>query len=153
MRAADLKQVQFFHNLDESYLGEVARACKEEYFGGGTPIFHEGEEGQKLYLILEGQIRISRQIPGAGEEALAILDAGQAFGEMALIDATPRSADAISHSSCRLATLSRSDFEELLFANKHLAYHLLWNLVRMLSARLRETNEKLKGLLAMTGMW
>ena len=60
-------------------------------------IFEEGEQGDKFYLILDGAVRISRIVPGMGEEALAVLRAGTYFGEMALIDDFPRCADARAH--------------------------------------------------------
>jgi CRP/FNR family cyclic AMP-dependent transcriptional regulator len=88
-------------------------------------------------------VRISRQGPGMGEEALAILRASDYFGEMALIDDFPRSADAIAHESCKLLVLTKERVADLLFVDRDLAYDLLWSFVRTLSARLRETNDKM----------
>ena len=106
-------------------------------------MFHEGEIGDKLYLILDGKVRISRNLPGMGEEALAVLGAGEAFGEMSLIDDTPRSADALVHERTRLLVITREAFEDLLFLHKDLAYEILWNFVKTLSGRLREANDKM----------
>jgi CRP-like cAMP-binding protein len=78
-----------------------------------------------------------------GEEALAVLRAGSYFGEMALIDEFPRSADARCHETCRLFVLRKEDLEDLLFVDRDLAYEILWNFVRTLSQRLRETNDKM----------
>ncbi len=82
-------------------------------------------------------------VSGMGEEALAILRAGAHFGEMALIDDVPRSAHAIAHEGVRLLSIRKEDLEDLLFVDRDLAYELLWNFVRTLSARLRETNDKM----------
>ena len=106
-------------------------------------IFQEGEKGDKFYLIIDGAVRISRFVPGMGEEALAVLRPGAYFGEMALIDDSPRSAHAIVHEKCRLFVIRKEDLEDLLFVDRDLAYELLWNFVRTLSARLRETNDKM----------
>ena len=106
-------------------------------------IFKEGAQGDKFYLILSGAVRISRTVPGMGEEALAVLRAGTHFGEMALIDDFPRSADARAHETCRLFVVRKEDIEDLLFVDRDLAYELLWTFVRTLSARLRETNDKM----------
>jgi CRP-like cAMP-binding protein len=88
-------------------------------------------------------VRISRNVPGMGEEALAVLNPGAIFGEMALLDDTPRSADARVHERCSLMVINREAFEDLLFLNKDLAYEVLWSMVRILSSRLRETTDKL----------
>jgi CRP-like cAMP-binding protein len=86
-----------------------------------------------------------------GEEALAILEPGDYFGEMALIDDAPRSADAITNTTCVVGTITKAAFEDLLFMHKDLAYDLLWSFVRTLSSRLRETNEKMRAFLVMAG--
>lgn len=114
----------------------------------GEYIFREGDPGGSLYLILEGAVRISREVGGMGEEALTVLRAGEAFGEMALIDATPRSADAKAHERSRLLVVTREALEEVLFLRKDLAYEVLWNFVRILTGRLRDTNEKMAFLSA-----
>ena len=78
-----------------------------------------------------------------GEEALAVLGPGAAFGEMSLIDDFPRSADARAHEPCKLFVVRKEDMEDLLFVDRDLAYDLLWSFVRTLSSRLRETNDKM----------
>src|SRR5204863_9308646 len=75
----------------------LATFSGEERFREGSMIFREGEKGDKLFIVLDGRVRISKFIPGVGEEALAVLDRGDFFGEMALIDDKPRSADATAH--------------------------------------------------------
>ena len=75
----------------------LATFSKEKRFPAGASLFQEGDEGSEMYVILEGRVMISKFIPGAGEEALAILERGDFFGEMSLIDGEPRSADAKAH--------------------------------------------------------
>src|ERR1035437_4587922 len=91
--AACLTKVSLFADLPAVYLRRIASLGVEENFARGTPVFAEGTPGDKLFVILSGSVRISRQVPGMGEEALAILKTGDYFGEMALIDDFPRSAD------------------------------------------------------------
>jgi CRP-like cAMP-binding protein len=141
--AACLSRVSLFTDLPAVYLRRIASLGVEETYPRGAPVFAEGTAGDKLYVILSGSIRISRQVPGMGEEALAILKTGDYFGEMALIDDFPRSADAIAHESCRLLVLTKERVADLLFVDRDLAYDLLWSFVRTLSARLRETNDKM----------
>ena len=138
-----LAKVPLFAGLTPAALELVALVASEESYATGDVIFEHGEVGEKLYIILSGRVRISRNVPGMGEEALAILNPGAIFGEMALLDDTPRSADARVHERVTLMVISREAFEDLLFLNKDLAYEVLWSMVRILSSRLRETTDKL----------
>lgn len=138
-----LARVPFFDGLTRAALAIIARVCAEESHAAGTKIFGYGDPGDKLFIILEGKVRISREVAGMGEEALAVLGPGEVFGEMSLLDEAPRSADARVHERCRLLFVTKEAFDDLLFVHKELAYEVLWNCVRILSARLRETNDKL----------
>lgn len=138
-----LSNMNLFRGLADAGLERIAAIAGEESHETETFVFHEGEMGDKLYLILEGKVRISRNLPGMGEEALAVLGPGEAFGEMSLIDDTPRSADALVHERVRLLVITREAFEDLLFVHKDLAYEILWNFVKTLSGRLRDANDKM----------
>ncbi len=151
MDAASLRACPLFQTLSSEQLGRIAAIALRRELPGGASIFAEGTAGDEMYVVLSGRVRISRRVPGMGEEALAILEPGAYFGEMAMIDESPRSADALAHTACALAVLRRDELEQLMFVDKDLAYVLLWTFVRTLSARLRETNEKFQGLFAMTG--
>jgi len=142
-RIAQPRGLQLFSGLKEPAIELIARIAIEETHARGNKIFRHGEPGDKLYLILEGKVRISREVPGMGEEALAVLGPGQMFGEMALLDESPRSADANVHEQCVVLAIPKDGFDDLLFLNKDLAYEVLWSVVRMLARRLRETNDKL----------
>ncbi len=145
-----LATIELFEGIEEAGLRELAMIASEESYRLGDVIFKEGDAGGALYLILEGKVRISREVSGMGEEALAVLGPGDAFGEMALIDEFPRSADARVHERCRLLVISKDALEDLLFLNRDLAYEILWNFVKILSSRLRETNDKMT-FLSVTG--
>lgn len=138
-----LTKVPFFDGLTHEALRMIAGVASEETHATGTRIFQYGDPGDKLFIILDGRVRISREVAGMGEEALAVLGPGEVFGEMALLDESPRSADARAHERCRLLVIQKDAFDDLLFLHKDLAYEVLWACVRMLSTRLRETNDKL----------
>ncbi len=150
MDIAHLKKVPLFANLTNDHLLKIAAIATERETAASEVIFKEGEVGSELYVILTGKVRISKIVPGVGEEALAILEPGNYFGEMAIIDETPRSADAIVHVSGSLGVIKKEDLEELMFLQKDLAYELLWTFVRTLSVRLRETNDKIKAFFALS---
>jgi CRP-like cAMP-binding protein len=137
-----LARIPFFHGLTPEALDLVKQAVTEEVHATGTKLFQFGDVGDRLFIIIEGRVRISREIPGVGEEALAVLGPGEVFGEMALLDEFARSADACVHERCRLLVITKERFDDLLFLHKDLAYEVLWNAVKILSVRLRETNDK-----------
>ncbi len=139
-----------FKDLDDDELELIAEICNSREFKFGQYIFKEGDKGTHLYIIAKGEIRISRDVPGSGEEALAVLKQGGCFGEMAVLDRSKRSTDAIANTDCTLLTITRSDFELLLDFNRELAYKVLWSVVRLLCERLRITNDNLRSFLAMS---
>ena len=145
-----IKKSAIFADLEDDELERVAEICNEQQFKFGKTIFKEDEPGNRLFIIAEGEVRISRNVPGSGEEALAVLKAGACFGEMAVIDRSARSTDAIANTDCTLLTITRSDFEMLLDFDRDLGYKVLWSTVRLLSSRLRVTNDNLRSFLAMS---
>jgi CRP-like cAMP-binding protein len=145
-----IKQAALFADLDNKELERIAEICQEQKFRSAQTIFKENEPGNRLYIIAEGEVRISRDVPGSGEEALAVLKKGACFGEMAVFDRSSRSTDAIANTDCNLITITRSDFEMLLDFERDLGYKILWSVVRLLSERLRVTNDNLRSFLAMS---
>jgi CRP/FNR family cyclic AMP-dependent transcriptional regulator len=122
----------------------LATFSSEERFREGSTVFREGERGDKLYIVLDGRVRISKFIPGVGEEALAVLDRGDFFGEMALIDDKARSADAKAHDGdATVLSIDRATLNEILSMDPHASLQFLNLLCRMISRRLREINEKI----------
>ena len=81
-RIEQLSKIDLFAGLKPQAIELIAKVSSEESHALGTKIFQHGDAGDKLYLILEGKVRISREVPGMGEEALAVLGPGEAFGEM-----------------------------------------------------------------------
>ena len=151
MDPAALKACALFHSLSGEHVRKVAGIASHRDVAAGEVIFSEGEAGNEMFVVVAGKVRISRRLDGVGEEALAILEPGAYFGEMAMIDDAPRSADARAHSACALAVVSREALDHLMFIDKDLAYDLLWTFVRTLTARLRETNDKIKAFFALSG--
>ena len=150
MDLAILKKVALFEGLTHPQLLKVAGIAESRRYEGSAQIFREGDEADAMYVISEGKVRISKKVPGIGEEALAILDTGKYFGEMALIEQGPRSADAIAHIPCAVWVIQKDKLDQLMFTDKDLAYVLLWTFVRTLSERLRETNDKIKAFFAIS---
>ena len=138
--------------LSRRELMTLATFSKEKRFPSGASLFQEGDEGSEMYVILEGKVMISKFIPGAGEEALAILDRGDFFGEMTLIDGEPRSADAKAHGGpLTVLALDQGTVREILSMDSHAALEFLQLLCRLVANRLREIDEKVIGWKIMSG--
>jgi CRP/FNR family cyclic AMP-dependent transcriptional regulator len=146
-----LKKISLFETLLEPELAKIERIGRSENAAKDAVIFKEGDTGDRCYIILQGEVRISKFIPNIGEEAFAVLKPGDYFGEMALIDNFPRSAHAIANSDSELYSISKTELDKILILDRELGYKLLWAFTKTLSKRLRETNEKLAGFLAMAG--
>jgi CRP-like cAMP-binding protein len=130
--------------LSAQELGLLAKYSREESFSANSLIVAEGEEGDCLFIVVDGAVRISRMVPGAGEECLTILNRGEVFGEMALIDEQPRSADARAHTGgCTIFSISRTLLEEVLSMDPDAAMQFLNLLCRLLCRRLRAMNDRL----------
>lgn len=146
-----LKKINLFETLLEPELAKIEKICRSESAAKDTVIFKEGESGDRCYIIMKGEVRISKFIPNIGEEALAVLKPGDYFGEMALIDNFPRSAHAIANSDSELLSINKTELDKILILDRELGYKLLWAFTKTLSKRLRETNEKMACFLAMSG--
>ncbi len=130
--------------LSSNELRLLATYSREERYEPESLIFAEGERGDQLYIVVEGKVRISRLVPGMGEETLSILERGEVFGEMALIDDQPRSADYRANvEGCTVFSVSRSLLEEVLSMDPDAAVQFLSLLCRLLCRRLRAMNERL----------
>jgi len=139
-----LKGIPLFTELNEADRTLLADRFSPRVFREGEKVFAEDTPGHSMMIIVSGEVRISSDDSGQGEETFTILKRGDFFGEMALLDELPRSATAIAHSDLILLEIERSSF--IRFINDHPAagVFILWTMARNLSARLRETNLKVK---------
>jgi len=129
-----LKSVDLFAKIPGEDLAQIAGIAQEVSFEQGELIIQEGEMGDSLFLIIEGQVqvhRLGREISKLGER--------DAFGEMALLDHEPRSASVTAQSDVTCLKVEREDFFELMSEKIEIAH----GIIRVLTHRLREANEKL----------
>ncbi len=142
-----LKQtVSFFQTLSDGELLALLKLAVSESFADGEIVFKEKSRGDQMYIILSGTVRISKYIGAKKEEVLAKLTSGACFGEMGVIDQSPRSASAtIEGGPAVLLVIKESLLSE---HNILLAYKLYKSFSLMLAQRLRETNDKLQNAAA-----
>lgn len=138
-RMSTLRRLPLFATLSRRELRVVDSLLHERRFLKGEIVFDEGEEGQALYVIIGGRVLICRQAqPETGR--IAEIDAGSVFGELALLDSAPRSAQARAMEDCALASFSRGDFESLLDSHIVIASKISLQLARQLGRQLRDRN-------------
>lgn len=123
-----LAEVPLFRNLSRRHLKRVASLARTRRFAAGAPIVHAGDAGTAFYVLIDGAARV---VTSKGRARR--LRAGDSFGEMALLDDSPRSADVVAESDVLTMTISRSAFAKLLRSEPALTHELL----RTLAARLR----------------
>jgi len=145
-----LKTVPLFVELDDEEMAQVLMVGLARHFPEGAVIITEGAPGGQLHVILKGKVRISKVVPGVGEEALTILAPGDFFGEVEFFDRSPASAQAIAHGACEVLSLPHREVEALMQSRPGLSAKFLWAFARTLASRLRETNQRVASLLAIT---
>jgi len=116
---------------------------EEQRFERGAELFAEETAATHLYVVLEGSVRLTRGVVPYGDAVLAVLGAGEVFGELAFLDGEPRSATARTDERTRVLAIPADALEDLLLMRQDIAVEILWNLVRVLGRRLRKTNERL----------
>ena len=136
-RLERLRNLSLFVNLTPGELQIVDGLLHERNYLEGEVIFDEGEEGQAIYIVAAGDVLICRQ--GQGEAGrMAQLGAGTFFGELALLDNSPRSAQARAATACQLIVFFRDDFVGLLDTHARIASKISRELARHLGARMRD---------------
>lgn len=130
-----LKNIPLFRQLTYQQLVRIMNLTRIIPFGAGDLLCEEGDMANELFVVLRGKVELN-----AKGNRIATMTNGSHFGEMALIDATPRSATATALTDGKLLIITRDDFFEILRKEAPLAVKLLWAFVQELSTRLRQTN-------------
>jgi CRP-like cAMP-binding protein len=137
-RLEQLRALSLFSTLSPRELKTVDALLHQRNFLKDEVIFDQGEEGQALYIIESGKVLICRQGQPSGGR-IAELVPGRLFGELALLDNSPRVAQARAAENCTLAVLFRADFLGLLQTHALIASKISLQLARHIGQRLRET--------------
>lgn len=145
-----LQSTTLFAELDEVILRKLLLVSLVRRFSARSSILAEGSPGGALHLVHQGEVRISKVVPAGGEEALAVIGPGDFFGEVEFFDQGPASAHAIAHTDCEIVSIPHRELQQLMDARPELGEKLLWAFSRSFARRLRETNERLAGLLSIS---
>jgi CRP/FNR family transcriptional regulator, cyclic AMP receptor protein len=135
-----LRQHPLFRELPAPVIERLGAYMKTRKIARGTPIFAKGDPGSGLLGVLAGSVRISVASADGRDVVLNIIREGEIFGEIALLDGHPRTADAIAISDCELATIERREFLQFLRNQPD----VILKFVEILCARLRRTSEQVQ---------
>lgn len=141
-----LKKGPLFKGMNKSDLREFDRIIHRRNFAEGEVIFWEGEPGVGMYIVQDGTVAIYRQTAQEEKEILAELSRGEFFGELALLDESPRSATAVAVENCEILGLYRPDLMGLIERKPRLGNKFLFQLALLIGERLKHTNEELQTL-------
>ena len=142
-----MKESNYFKDLDDNEFSVLEKVVEEKTLPPGTTLFLEGMLGESMYLVVSGQIKISKMIAEGEEKVLVMLAPGDHFGEMAILDKGPRAASAVSTEPTQILTLKRGDLMKLQDSNPGVLVKVIMSLVQDFSRRIRENSEKYKNLL------
>jgi CRP/FNR family cyclic AMP-dependent transcriptional regulator len=132
-----LRQAPLFSGLDDEVASALESSMSSSSLRRGEILFNEGDDGNQLYVVTDGKIKLGRTSPDGRENLLAILGPGQMFGELSFFDPGPRSATATAVTDVELKSLGHEALSPVLNAHPDVAHALL----NQLAGRLRRTNE------------
>ncbi|MCL4818109.1 MAG: cyclic nucleotide-binding domain-containing protein [Vicinamibacteria bacterium] len=128
LAVAALRGAPLFGGLADPELRQVAALGRPRAVGAGATVFQEGDEADCLYAVLAGRLRVLRRQEDGRESPLTALEPGAVFGELALLDSSPRSATVVALEPCSLLAIDRADFLALLAASPALVARLFASL-------------------------
>ena len=140
-----LQNIPLFAGLPEAQLDHIARMAVLRQVPRHKTIVFVGAKTDSLFVIVSGSAKVLNRDAEGREVILLMLEAGECFGEMGLIDDSPRSADVVANEACDLLVISKADFTRALSENTELCLNIMKSLV----LRLREANHKIESLALM----
>jgi len=140
-----LRNVPLFSVLPENQLALLTGVVSRKSFPRGTTIIAAGDVTESLYVVISGRMKVMMSDDEGREVILAMLGTGEYFGEMGLVDDSPRSASVVALEACELLSLSKRDFKNCLNDNFEMAMTVMRGLVK----RLREADKKIGSLALM----
>lgn len=137
-----LANVELFKGLTDDDRAALAALMAETTLKRGESLFQEGDDGDRLYLVVEGKVKLSHTADDGRENLIAVLGPGEIIGELSLFDLEPRSSTVTAIAPTKLYTLSHSEMREYIENHPKLAISML----RQLAFRLRNTNQQMADL-------
>ena len=136
-----LKAIALFKALTEKDLRHMMEVIHNRNYISGEYIFYQGDPGIGLYILMEGEVTISRESDEGDKITLAVIRKGDFFGELALIDNDKRSASAIASTDVKLSVIFKSDLDEYIEKYPKKGIKILQGIAEITALRLRILNE------------
>ncbi|MBL4843924.1 MAG: cyclic nucleotide-binding domain-containing protein, partial [Planctomycetes bacterium] len=143
MATAANARVNVLKGLDEDEISRLEAVCDVMTLSAGETVFSEGDEGDDLYILRSGSVRISKAVSLTVDRTLATLGTGGVFGELAMVGEGTRSATAAAVEQSRVLILSREGFESLVENEAVLGLKVMGRFAAALADRLRLTTQLL----------
>jgi CRP-like cAMP-binding protein len=139
MNPEELKQIAVLQAMDADSLARLAAVLEQNHYTDGQAVFAEGDPGDSMYFIAKGCVRIEKRAQAAStiHKTLTVLEAGDYFGEMALLDQKPRSASAVAAGAATVLRLSKAAFGQMQASNSAAGMSVLFAMIRTSSERIR----------------
>jgi CRP-like cAMP-binding protein len=136
-----IKTIRVFREFNRPELIALSDRLRERRLRRGQVLFHEGDEGEEMFLVRDGAILVSKAVTGKVEQVLARFGPGDFFGEMSLFDRSPRSATIQAETDAVLLALDRDNLNGLIQVNPRAAAAFFHGLVQVFIERLRTSGE------------
>jgi len=137
-----LKRIKLFSNLNEQEMGKLDRVTKMEEVRRRQPVYLPGDASDTVYLLKVGRVKISRLTEEGKELTLAILEPGEVFGELEVLEGSPRDTVAEALEDISVCVMQRQDFEEVLQKNPDLTIKL----TKLIGFRLKKIENRIEDL-------
>lgn len=142
-----LKNINIFSGLSSYERTKIAKYFRQKEYDPKAQIVKEGEAGDRMFVIKKGAVKIAKQITDKEEQVLSNFVDGDFFGEIALLDNSPRSASVYAVSPVIMLELYRASLLELLQKESVIGVKILYNLAKILGERIRQSGDKIRDIL------
>lgn len=137
-----LEKIPAFRGLNAGECHQLLEISREKTFQPGEKVLVQGKSSQHLWIVMEGQCQVVRELPDGAAVVLAELAPQQLFGEMSFFSPAPHSANVVAKTAVKLLSIARADYDDLIRDSVPAAYKLAYNIVEGVAAKLRRMDER-----------
>jgi CRP/FNR family transcriptional regulator, cyclic AMP receptor protein len=141
-----LGKINIFDETSQMERIRAAKFFRKKTYPAGSAIFKEGDPSDRMFVIRDGAVRVTKNVSGVEETLVNIVD-GNFIGEMGLLEESPRSASVFAISNVEMLELYRVNLLQLIKSNPVIGVKIMFNLAKILSQRIRQSGDKIKDLL------